>query len=82
MTRMGPIVGFIVSGKVTTIYIAGPPGALSGAIYNLTYRLVRVLHTCPITRHCPHALLYTVKTGLFSISVPQTVPLQIPDMFI
>ena len=25
---------------------------------------------------------YTVKTGLFSISVPQTVPLQIPDMLI
>ena len=28
------------------------------------------------------ALRYTVKTGLFSISVPQTVPLQIPDMLI
>ena len=25
---------------------------------------------------------HTVKTGLFSMSVPQTVPLQIPDMLI
>ena len=32
--------------------------------------------------YIPLTALYTVKTGLFSISVPQTVPLQIPDMLI
>ena len=52
----------------------------SNSILLLWAYILCVLHE-PITVLC-EGILYTVKTGLLSISVPQTVPLQIPDMLI